>query len=78
MPILDTIESLARCVAIGDGRDPTEASPADRDKAVDFLNLFHAATYWARLRDPCARCQGLGIEPRVGASHPPAVIRKTA
>ena len=76
--VIDTIESLARCVALGDGRDPTQTTPADRERSIDFLNLFQAATWWVRQRDPCPRCQGSGIEPRVGAAHPPAVIAKAA
>jgi hypothetical protein len=42
------------------------------------LKLFAAANYWSRQRDPCQRCRGSGIEPTVGAAHPPAVIRKSA
>jgi hypothetical protein len=76
--LIDAIQSLARCVALGDGRDPAEASPTDRDKAIDFLNLFAAATYWARQRDPCHFCNGSGVEPLVGKVHPPPVIPKAA
>jgi hypothetical protein len=63
---------------LGDGRDPAEATRADYDRAINFANAFNAALWNARHRDPCGRCAGSGIEPRVGTSHPPAVIKKTA
>jgi hypothetical protein len=75
---IDAVAAIARTLALGDGRDPAEATRADVDRAIDFLNCFHSAMYSVRHRDPCSRCQGSGIEPRVGASHPPAVITKTA
>jgi len=76
--LIDTIEAMSRVLALGDGRDPAEATREDRDRAIEFMNCFHSAMYTARHRDPCPRCQGSGIEPRVGAAHPPAVIAKAA
>ena len=76
MPVLDVLESLARVLALADGRDPSDASRADRDKAVDFMNLYSAAAYWSRQKNPCSYCGGSGIEPLVGRAHPPPVISK--
>jgi hypothetical protein len=78
MPVLDAIEAMSRVLALSDGRDPSEATQADRDRGIDFLNVFHAANWWARQRDPCTHCRGSGIEPQRGATPAPAVIKKTA
>jgi hypothetical protein len=79
MPLLDAIEAMSRVLALSDGRDPAEATRADRDKAVDFMNLYSCAAYWSRKKNPCSYCGGSGIEPQlVGKAHPPAVIEKTA
>ena len=78
MATIDPIDSLSRVLALADGRDPAEATANDRDRSIEFLNLFHAASYWSCQRDPCQRCRGSGIEPLVRKADPPPVIPKAA
>ena len=44
MATIDPIDSLSRVLALADGRDPAEATANDRDRSIEFLNLFHAAS----------------------------------